>query len=126
MVRKIEPSHWLKKDFLNIVKDMSINISKVKDIKVSLDSFKEEENLGSSQLMEIDLGVGTGRILMKPKDGIFYKVLSEICDLDVSSESDLLSLVKELNVARKEYDKVKDALIDVKETGYGLVAPQLS
>ena len=121
-----EPSHWLKKDFLNIVKDMSINISKVKDIKVSLDSFKEEENLGSSQLMEIDLGVGTGRILMKPKDGIFYKVLSEICDLDVSSESDLLSLVKELNVARKEYDKVKDALIDVKETGYGLVAPQLS
>ena len=37
-----------------------------------------------------------------------------------------MSLVKELNVARKEYDKVKDALIDVKETGYGLVAPQLS
>ena len=125
-LERLEPSHWLKKDFFNIVRDMSINISKVKDIKVSLDSFKEEENLGSSKLMEIDLGVGTGRILMKPKDGIFYKVLSEICDLDVSSESDLLSLVKELNVARKEYDKVKDALIDVKETGYGLVAPQLS
>ena len=25
-----------------------------------------------------------------------------------------------------EYDKVKDALEDVKETGYGLVAPQLA
>src|SRR5690606_34176774 len=37
-----------------------------------------------------------------------------------------LSLVKELNYARKEYDKVKDALVDVRETGYGLVAPQLS
>ena len=31
-----------------------------------------------------------------------------------------------LNAAKKEYDKIKDALIDVKETGYGLVAPQLS
>ena len=74
----------------------------------------------------VDLGLGKATISMKPKDGIFYNILSEICDLDVKCESDLLSLVKELNYARKEYDKVKDALVDVRETGYGLVAPQLS
>ncbi|MCR4944028.1 MAG: hypothetical protein K5986_06160, partial [Clostridium sp.] len=38
-------------------------------------------------------------------------------DLEVESESDLLSLIKELNYAKKEYDKVKDALEEVKTTG---------
>ena len=66
------------------------------------------------------------KYLMKPKDGIFYKVLSEICDLEVNSESDLLGIIKDLTHAKCEYDKVKDALEDVKETGYGLVAPQLA
>ena len=41
------------------------------------------------------------------------------------SESDLIVLMKDLNIAKREYDKIKDALDDVKETGYGLVAPQL-
>jgi stage IV sporulation protein A len=63
---------------------------------------------------------------MKPREGIFYKVLSEICDLEVNSESDLLGIIKDLTHAKCEYDKVKDALEDVKENGYGLVAPQLS
>jgi stage IV sporulation protein A len=125
-LEKLEPTHWLKKDFFNIIKDMSKDISKVKDIKASLNNMKSDEYLGTSLLIEMNLGVGTGRILLKPEDGVFYKVLSEICDLDVVSESDLLSLIKELNYAKKEYDKVKDALDEVKNTGYGLVAPQLT
>ncbi|MEG0238075.1 MAG: stage IV sporulation protein A [Clostridium sp.] len=124
-LEKLEAEHWLKKDFFNIIKGMSKNISKVRDIKLSLDDLEEEEFLGEAFIKEIDLGVGTANVIMKPKDGIFYKVLSEICELDVNSENDLLSIVKELNVAKKEYDKVKDALKDVNETGYGLVAPQL-
>ncbi|MGL4570943.1 MAG: stage IV sporulation protein A [Clostridium sp.] len=124
-LERLEAEHWLKKDFFNIIKGMSKNISKVRDIKLSLDNLEEEEFLGEAFIKEIDLGIGTANVIMKPKDGIFYKVLSEICELDVNSENDLLSIVKELNVAKKEYDKVKDALKDVNETGYGLVAPQL-
>lgn len=125
-LEKLEPSHWLKKDFFNIIKDMSKDISKIKDIKASLNSIKSDEYLGTSQLIEMNLGMGIGRVLLKPEDSIFYKILSEICDLEVESESDLLSLIKELNYAKKEYDKVKDALEEVKTTGYGLVAPQLT
>ncbi|MDZ5010123.1 stage IV sporulation protein A, partial [Clostridium perfringens] len=125
-VEKLEPEHWLKKNFFNIVKEMCENISKVRDIRSTLNLLKEEENLAPTEMSSVNLGEGTATITMKPKDGIFYNILSEICDLNVQSESDLLSLIKELNFAKKEYDKVKDALIDVRETGYGLVAPQLA
>ena len=125
-VEKLSPDHWLKKEFFKIVKGMCQNINKIKDIKPIFNEAKNTENLGSSALGQINLGDGTAKMLLKPSEDIFYKVLSENCDVNVSSESDLIVLIKELNAAKKEYDKIKDALIDVKETGYGLVAPQLS
>ena len=125
-VEKLSPDHWLKKEFFKIVKGMCQNINKIKDIKPIFNDAKNTENLGASALEQINLGDGTAKMLLKPSEDIFYKVLSETCDVNVSSESDLIVLIKELNAAKKEYDKIKDALIDVKETGYGLVAPQLS
>jgi len=61
-----------------------------------------------------------------PKGEIFYKVLSELAENEIHGESDLLALMKVLSFSKREYDKVASALIDVKETGYGLVAPQLT
>ena len=125
-VEKLSPDHWLKKEFFKIVKGMCQNINKIKDIKPIFNDAKNTENLGASALEQINLGDGTAKMLLKPSEDIFYKVLSENCDVNVSSESDLIVLIKELNAAKKVYEKLKDALIDVKETGYGLVAPQLS
>ncbi|MDV4151231.1 stage IV sporulation protein A [Clostridium sp. AL.422] len=125
-IEKLEPDNWLKKDFFNIIKRMCENVNRVRDIKSFVNLLKDEENLAPIEMNTVKLGEGKANLKLKPKDGIFYNILSEICDLDVQSESDLLALIKELNFAKKEYDKVKDALIDVRETGYGLVPPQLS
>ncbi|ACD52512.1 stage IV sporulation protein A [Clostridium botulinum] len=125
-LEKLDCNHWLKKNFFDVILTMSNEISKVRDVKHILNSFEEKEFMGTTSIKEVDLGNGTANILMKPKDGVFYKILSEICDLEVNSESDLLSIIKELTHAKLEYDKVKDALEDVRESGYGLVAPQLS
>lgn len=125
-VENLESEHWLKKEFFKIIKGMCQDVEKIKDIKPIFNLAKENENLSASDLSEIKLGDGTVKMLLKPAEGIFYKVLSENCGVDVLSESDLISLIKELNIAKVEYDKIKDALTDVRETGYGLVAPQLA
>ncbi len=74
----------------------------------------------------MNLGDGTVRVKMTPKNGIFYKIISEMCDEELNDESDLIVLIKDLHKAKSEYDKVAEAINSVKETGYGLVAPQLS
>ncbi len=125
-LENIESSHWLKKEFFNIIMDMCNDVSKIRDIKYCLNNHEEDDYLGNASIDQVDLGKGIAKITLKTKDGIFYKVLSEICNIDVNSESDLLEIIKELTYAKEEYDKVSDALKDVKENGYGLVAPQLS
>jgi stage IV sporulation protein A len=125
-IEKLESSHWLKVDFIDLVKEMCKNIFKVRDIGKSLESLADVEFLGASSVKEVNMGEGTARIDLKPKGDMFYRILSEVCGTDLSGESDLLEAVKHMHKAKVEYDKVAEALNDVRETGYGLVAPQLT
>lgn len=125
-IEKLEAKHWLKVDFINVVKDMCKNIYKVRDINKSVDGLSDVEFIGRSDINEINMGEGTSRVSINPKEDLFYKILSEVCNSEIVGESDLLRAVQEMHEAKIEYDKVADALRDVRETGYGLVAPQLS
>lgn len=125
-IEKLESNHWLKVDYFTLVKDMCKNIFKVRDIKKMLDGFTDVEFLGSSELNEMDMGEGTARVKLNPKPNLFYKILSEACGCDIQGENELLYIIKDLHNAKVEYDKVADALRDVRENGYGLVAPQLT
>ncbi|AYD40006.1 stage IV sporulation protein A [Clostridium fermenticellae] len=125
-IEKLESSHWLKIDFIDVVKEMCKNIYKIRDINKSMENIKDVEFVGKSNISEINMGQGVARINLRPKENLFYNILSEICESKISGESDLLSAVKEMHAAKFEYDKISQALTDVRETGYGLVAPQLS
>lgn len=124
-IEKLQPNHWLKEDFINLVKDMCKNIYKVRDIHKCIENFYDVEFLNNSDLIEINMGEGTARIQLNPKDDLFYKILGEKCNQEIKDENELLEIIENLYKAKVEYDKVSSALRDVKETGYGLVAPQL-
>ena len=51
------------------------------------------------------------------------KFSSEISNLEIDNDSQLLDSVIELSKIRKEYKKIKNALDEVEATGYGIVMP---
>ncbi len=59
-----------------------------------------------------------------PKE-LFYQTLSEQSGFQVADDGDLMTLLTSLSGIKTEYDKVKDALRDVRETGYGIVSPSI-
>ena len=54
---------------------------------------------------------------------MFYQILSSKADLTIENDAQLLSLLEELTLIKKEYSKISDALSSVKATGYGIVMP---
>ena len=125
-IENLSSKHWVKINFMKFLKDMCKDIFKVRDINKSLLSFKEVDFLDSARLDEMNMGEGTARVNIIPKQELFYKILGETCDCEIRGENDLLTLMGEFSKAKIEYDKIAEALRDVKEKGYGLVAPQLS
>lgn len=126
-INNLDSKHWLKQNFINLIKEMSQDINKISDVKKISDYMIEKDQfLSGIDIVETSLGNGKSKLKFNIHNSIFYKILSEICEQEITDESHLLNLVKELHRAKVEYDKVESALEDVRKTGYGLVAPQLS
>ena len=71
------------------------------------------------------MGEGIAYLDIKPKQNLFYKVLSQQCGHEITNDFQLVSFLKQLAFAKTEYDKLKEALIQVEETGYGVVSPKM-
>lgn len=124
-VDSLDMSHWLKRDFIDSIKEAAKDMFKLRDLKPTMDRFNDYDFIGGVEITDMKLGDGTADIRMKAKEGLFYQVLGEMSGYAIKGESQLLGLMKELAFAKREYDRVSQALKDVRETGYGLVPPQL-
>lgn len=124
-MENLKADHWLKVNIMTILKAMCKEIYRVRDIKKCLEAFEGIEFLSSIDVKEMNMGEGKSDVYINPKHELFYKILGEICDTDIKNENDLLTIIDSFYKAKVEYDKIAEALKDVKETGYGLVAPQL-
>ena len=53
--------------------DFSI-LTEVDDKRI-LDKINEEEYIGNCKIVQMNLGKGIGRVLIKPEDSVFYTIL---------------------------------------------------
>lgn len=124
-VEELNQDHWLKVKFNDLVRNTAQYIRKLRDIDTAIDSLGTFEYVQEVILENMDMGTGAVRINMTARDGLFYNVLQEVTGFTIEGEHHLLALMQDLAVAKREYDKVSDALIEVKDTGYGVVTPRL-
>lgn len=123
-IEKLECTHWLKAKFLEVVKEMCKKVSKVRDIKNMLDNKEQYDFLDMYSLKEVNMGEGTAKVILSPKKSLFYNIISEICGgVEVKGEFDLMHIIRNYHKAKIEYDKIEEALVQVRETGYGMVPP---
>ncbi|HHU69241.1 MAG TPA: stage IV sporulation protein A [Thermoanaerobacterales bacterium] len=121
----LDENHWLKKDFFNAVKEISRDLNRLRDIEKAITAFREYDFVDDIVLEEINLGTGAANIRIKPKEELFYKILSEVSEMEITGDDQLIELLEELSNAKREYDKISNALEEVRQTGYGIVPPMI-
>lgn len=121
----LSPDHYLKKEYIRIIKESVVEVNKLRDIEKINNNFIESEYIAKSYISEVDSSTGEVTINLEAPQGLYSKVLNDIMGISVSSKAELLSLFQELNVARREYNQIKSALKMVKQTGYGIASPTL-
>lgn len=103
-------------------KKLASSLHKIGDMeKVSM--FEGSENFSVVNKGEVDLDSAEITYEISPKPELFYKVLSSQAGIDIKNEFDLVYNLKELASAKKNYDKIKDAMESLEENGYGIVSP---
>ncbi len=123
---EILPSdHWLKAGVIAAVKELMGRVTQMKDVAAALASAAAEAVRGM-KTDRMDLSDGTVDVAVDVDDGYYYQILSDYVGLPIGGEWQLMQTLGTLAKMKKEYDKVQNALSQVRLRGYGVVTPEKS
>ncbi|MBR5539452.1 MAG: stage IV sporulation protein A [Clostridia bacterium] len=75
---------------------------------------------------ETDLSSGEATVKLSVPSEKYFEVLTELTGMKISNDAELFDAFFKLANAKKEYDRVAEALKDVERKGYGIVMPTVS
>ncbi len=123
-VDALEMEHPIKHDVYAALLKGASEVYKIRDVDEAVAAISLEEGIENASVNEINLGNGVVTVNVELPRALFYKTLSERSGFAVNDDGDLISLLTSLSGVKEEYDKVAEALKEVRETGYGIVLPK--
>lgn len=124
-VMVLDEDHWLRQNYEDAVKETVKDIRRLRDVDRVVGHFVDFENIERAALADMNMGQGIAEIDLYAPDDLYDKILMEIVGVEIRGKDHLLQLMKEFSHAKREYDKVAEALTMVKQTGYGISRPAL-
>jgi stage IV sporulation protein A len=113
------------KEIIAQIDELARNMRKMKDYPLAEKLFKDSPKFNPPQDITVKLGEGKITFKVSAKPQLFFEALSQIAGEDISSDFKIMSYVAGLAASKREYDRIKAALKDVEEKGYGVVTPGL-
>ena len=123
---EILPStHWLKAQVIQGARNVLKEVSHMKDVAGKI-SEQKPEGIQAMTIRQMRMSDGRVSVQIELADHYYYQILSDLMGMPVEGEYQLLKTLKELAAMQKEYQKVKNALSQVRMKGYGVVTPERS
>lgn len=122
-VRALEVEHPLKSALFEAMRRNADRISRLVEAEPAIRDICQSEQVQGYRIRQIDLGKGVVSCELEFCEGLFYQVLGEKSGFSIESDADLLNLLEQLSAVKREYDRLENALNEVKATGYGIVMP---
>lgn len=124
-INTLPSEHWLKRDIIDSIKNSISNVSIIRDLSYLEDITQTSDNIISAKNNGINFGDGTCKFNLDTNRDLFYNIIKEQTEIDISDDSDLMSNIVSLSKIRKDYERIKNALDEVEATGYGIVMPSI-
>ena len=119
----IEYKNSMKSELFRSIINSSGGVCCVDDIGIMLSEMEQSELVEAAYIENSDMGSGVINIAVDIPRALYYKLISDESGLDIQSDGQLVSILREMSAVKQEYDKIKDALESVNNTGYGVVMP---
>lgn len=115
--------HPIKSGLYAAIREHSAGLRRIRDVERAIQALGDSEGVSGARITSIQLGMGLACADLDLPRSLFYDTLSQQSGFTIRDDGDLMDLLTELSAVKTEYDKVADALREVKETGYGIVVP---
>ena len=102
------------------------SIEKYRDIEAAVGLMASKEEISSAERCGSDFGEGKLFVRLALPRELYYRSISEETGVEIRNDGELFSALSEMSAVKTDYDRLRDALISVKEKGYGVVLPDMS
>ena len=118
-------SHPIKENLYTAIRESSQQMHRLKEVRPAIERMGQCDAIDRTEIVAISLGTGIAQVQLSVPRALFYQTLSEQSGLEVKDDGDLLQMLTMLSGVKAEYDKVSEALREVRENGYGIVIPSI-
>lgn len=118
-------SHWLKSSVVQTVKEIMSQVSHMKDITTQLLNIVTDSIKGM-KVNYMDMSDGSVSVGVDVDDSFYYQILSDYVGIPIEGEYQLMQTLSNLAKMQTEYEKVQNAMSQVRLRGYGVVTPERS
>lgn len=124
-VNVLDNNHYVKKHYLEKIKESVVAVNKLKDVESIMTHFSESEYIERAFISNVDASTGVVTINLESTADLYNTVLKEMMGTSVNTKAGLLKIFASYKEGREEYEGIKQALKMAKSTGYGIVYPTL-
>lgn len=122
-MQTLDSSNSVIKEIIAEVSSHTADLKKMKDCDCLSQMFADSQSVMPCRAIIKKMGQGVVECELEAKPELFFRMLSEEAGTEISDEYTLMHFVRQLSHAKKEFDKIKQALDDANEKGYGIVMP---
>lgn len=115
--------HPIKNGLYAAIREGAAGMRRIRDVEAAVSAIGECDNVSSARISSISLGTGLACATLDLPRSLFYDTISQQSGFTIHDDGDLMGLLTDLAGVKREYDKVADALREVRDTGYGIVVP---
>ena len=130
-IEMLENDNQIKHCILDYARKFMKHVSKMQDLREG--KYKEiepeaecEDVIKNVNPYRMSLVDGTISVNIEVNEKYYFKNLSDLTGVPITSEYQLISEIAKLTSMKKAYEKVQDAMDSVMQKGYGVVMPELS
>lgn len=117
--------HWLKNKVIQSAKEMLKKTDHMRDVERAA-PVQPDEAVRRMKITSMKMADGSVQIEVDVDDSHYYQILSEYVGVPIEGEYQLMQTLKNLASMQQEYEKVNNAMCQVRLKGYGVVTPNRS
>ncbi|MBR1417062.1 MAG: stage IV sporulation protein A [Bacilli bacterium] len=121
----LDKNNEVKKHYLELIKNSSFEIKKLKDVDNILDTFKDSTYINNAFISNVDAASGVVTVNLDSSDELYNEVLNSMIGESVNSKAAMLKVFQTYKSGKEEFDCLRSALKQAKTSGYGIVYPTL-
>ena len=98
---------------------------RMRDVKALCAALSENEYIDRADVDQMTLGTGQARLRVDVPERVFYGIVGEQTGIQVQDAADLIAVLDDFAKVKHQYERIRGALDQVYQTGYGIVMPTI-